>query len=121
MLDLRGLRNFYVLGCMALLAACSNGRGSVDSTPPPPTGGAGEGFTVGGTITGLQGDGLVLQLNAGASSGLDREAAMQRQHASSVHPPIRRSERLVLVPVEGFSPRTSDLDFPLNIVSDFKQ
>jgi hypothetical protein len=28
--------------------------------------------------------------------------------------------RLVLVPVEGFSPRTSDLDFPLNIVSDFR-
>jgi hypothetical protein len=63
MIDLRKLRNFYVLGCLAVLAACSNGRGSVDSTPP--TGGAGQGFTVGGTITGLQGDGLVLQLNGG--------------------------------------------------------
>jgi hypothetical protein len=67
MLDRRSLRNFYVLACLALLAACSNGRGSVDSTPPPPTGGAGEGFTVGGTINGLQGGGLVLQLNGGDS------------------------------------------------------
>ena len=61
MIDLRGLRNFYVLGWLVALAACSNGRGSVDTAPP--SGGAQEGFTVGGTVNGLQGDGLVLQLN----------------------------------------------------------
>ena len=46
MVDWRCLRNFYVLGCLVALAACSNGRGSVDNAPP--SGGAQEGFTVGG-------------------------------------------------------------------------
>ncbi|HEY7639362.1 MAG TPA: hypothetical protein VH814_06525 [Steroidobacteraceae bacterium] len=64
MIELRGLRNFYAACCLAVLAACSNGRGSVD-TEPPPSGGAQEGFTVGGSVTGLQGHGLVLQLNGG--------------------------------------------------------
>ena len=63
MIDRRCLRNFYVLGCLLALAACSNGRGSVDSEPP--SGGAQDGFTVGGTVTGLDGNGLVLQLNGG--------------------------------------------------------
>ncbi len=62
MVDGRRVRNFYVLCCLSALAACSNGRGSVDSDPPP-SGGAQGGFTVGGTIAGLDGDGLVLQLN----------------------------------------------------------
>lgn len=65
MVDLRCLRNFYVLCCLSALAACSNGRGSVDSEQPPPSGGAQDGFTVSGTITGLEGNGLVLQLNGG--------------------------------------------------------
>jgi len=63
MIDARAVRNLYLLCCLAALAACSNGRGSVDSDPP--SGGAQEGFTVGGTVTGLDGDGLVLQLNDG--------------------------------------------------------
>jgi large repetitive protein len=63
MVDGRRVRNFYVLCCLSALAACSNGRGSVDSDPAPPSGGAQGGFTVGGTIAGLDGDGLVLQLN----------------------------------------------------------
>jgi hypothetical protein len=63
MVDWRCLRNFYVLCCMSVLAACSNGRGSVDTEPP--SGGAQDGFTVGGTVTGLDGNGLVLQLNGG--------------------------------------------------------
>lgn len=63
MVDGRRVRNFYVLCCLSALAACSNGRGSVDSDQPPPSGGAQGGFTVGGTIAGLDGDGLVLQLN----------------------------------------------------------
>ena len=62
MVDARRVRNFYVLSCLLALAACSNGRGSLDSEEPP-SGGAQEGFTVGGTITGLQGNGLVLQNN----------------------------------------------------------
>jgi hypothetical protein len=71
MVDLRDLRNFYVLGCLVALAACSNGRGSVDSAPP--SGGAQEGFTVGGTVNGLQGDGLVLQLNGGDNLTLSND------------------------------------------------
>jgi large repetitive protein len=63
MVDVRCVRNFYVLCCLSVLAACSNGRGSVDSEPP--ASGAQDGFTVGGTIVGLNGDGLVLQLNGG--------------------------------------------------------
>jgi len=65
MIGWRCLRNFYVLCCLSVLAACSNGRGSVDSAPP--SGGAQEGFTVGGTVAGLDGNGLVLQLNGGDS------------------------------------------------------
>jgi len=65
MFDARRVRNFYVLCCLVGLAACSNGRGSVDSEPPPPSGGAQQGFTVSGTVAGLDGDGLVLQLNDG--------------------------------------------------------
>jgi large repetitive protein len=64
MVDARAVRNFYLLCCVAALAACSNGRGSVDSEPPP-SGGAQESFAVGGTVAGLDGDGLVLQLNDG--------------------------------------------------------
>lgn len=61
----RCMRNLYVVCCLSVLAACSNGRGSLDSEPAPPSGGAQEGFTVGGTITGLDGNGLVLQNNGG--------------------------------------------------------
>ena len=38
MIDARAVRNFYLLCCLGALAACSNGRGSVDSEEPP-TGG----------------------------------------------------------------------------------
>ena len=65
MFDARCVRNFYLLCCLAVLAACSNGRGSVDSEQPPPSGGAQSGFTVSGTVAGLDGDGLVVQLNDG--------------------------------------------------------
>jgi hypothetical protein len=63
MVDVRRARNFYLLCCLSVLAACSNGRGSVDSSQPPPSGGAQSGFTVSGTVAGLDGAGLVLQLN----------------------------------------------------------
>jgi large repetitive protein len=63
--NLRGVRNLYVLCCLSVLAACSNGRGSVDSEQPPapPSGPVQESFTVSGTVAGLDGDGMVLQLN----------------------------------------------------------
>src|SRR5688572_9745850 len=64
MFHARVMRNFYLLLCLSALAACSNGRGSVDSEEPP-TGGAQDGFTVSGTVAGLDGDGLVVQLNGG--------------------------------------------------------
>lgn len=53
---------------LVLLAACSNGRGSLDGPEqpqPPPTQGAQDTFTVGGTVNGLAGSGLVLQNNGG--------------------------------------------------------
>jgi hypothetical protein len=71
MVDWRWLRNFYVLCCLSALAACSNGRGSVDT--PPPSGGAQEGFTVGGTVSGLDGNGLMLQLNGGGDLTLSND------------------------------------------------
>lgn len=64
MFDARRVRNFYVLCCLSVLAACSNGRGSLDEEQPP-SGGAQAGFTIGGTINGLDGNGLILQLNGG--------------------------------------------------------
>jgi large repetitive protein len=73
MIDARRVRNFYALCCLAALAACSNGRGSLDSEEPPPSGGAQEGFTVGGTISGLQGTGLVLQLNGGGDLAISND------------------------------------------------
>jgi hypothetical protein len=62
MVDVRRARNFYLLCCLSILAACSNGRGSVDSEQPPSPP-AQEGFTISGTVAGLDGDGMVLQLN----------------------------------------------------------
>jgi hypothetical protein len=49
-----------------MLAACSNGRGSLDqatSPNPPPSAPGQVGFTIGGAASGLTGTGLVLQLN----------------------------------------------------------
>jgi hypothetical protein len=74
MFDVRHMRNFYVLCCMSALAACSNGRGSVDENEPP-SGGAQQGFTVGGTISGLDGNGLVLQLNDGNDLGVANDGS----------------------------------------------
>src|SRR5690242_16578716 len=61
------------LVALSLVSACSNGRGSVDGDAPPPTGqqqppptNSPSLFTVGGTVSGLTGSGLVLQ-NNGAS------------------------------------------------------
>jgi hypothetical protein len=49
-------------GCVAwLLAACGGGGGGGGGTPPPPA----PNFTIGGTVSGLAGAGLVLRNNGG--------------------------------------------------------
>ena len=58
MIALHWARNLGAVICAAwLVAACSNGRGSVE------TDGQTAAFTIGGSVTGLQGAGLVLQVN----------------------------------------------------------
>lgn len=68
-----------LLSTLGVLAACSNGRGSVASgeaqepppqQQPPPTD---EEYTIGGTVTGLEGSGLVLQLNGGADLEIEAD------------------------------------------------
>jgi hypothetical protein len=63
MLSLRCVRLLGWPALLAVLAACSNGRGSLDEEPAPPAPGAQEGFTLGGNVSGLIGSGLVLQNN----------------------------------------------------------
>jgi hypothetical protein len=63
MLSLRCVRWVAWPLLLSGLVACSNGRGSVDDEDPPPTQGAQDGFTLGGSVNGLVGSGLVLQNN----------------------------------------------------------
>ena len=67
---LRYLRRGSCQALLVLLAACSNGRGNLEEPadssappPPPPSQGAPLNFSVGGTVSGLSGSGLVLQSN----------------------------------------------------------
>src|SRR6266852_6479643 len=53
-----------VLAASAQLAGCSGGGGG-SSAPPAPT------YTIGGTIAGLTGSGLVLRLNGGENLPVD--------------------------------------------------
>lgn len=62
---LRCARGLVWHASLVLLAACSNGRGSLEEQQPAPVRGAQESFSVGGTVTGLTGSGLVLQNNGG--------------------------------------------------------
>jgi hypothetical protein len=64
--SLRCVRCAGWLALMSVLAACSNGRGSVDDQPPPSQG-AGDSFAIGGNVSGLVGSGLVLQNNGGGN------------------------------------------------------
>ena len=58
--SLRCVRWAGWLALLSVLAACSNGRGSVDE---PPAQGAEDSFAIGGNVSGLVGSGLVLQNN----------------------------------------------------------
>jgi environmental stress-induced protein Ves len=65
---LRCLRRGCCHALLVLLAACSNGRGNLEepadsSSPRPPLQGEPLNFSVGGTVSGLAGSGLVLQSN----------------------------------------------------------
>lgn len=75
-----GLRRIAILTSCSLmlgLAGCSNGRGSVDSGgeggAPPPAQPANPTYTVNGTISGLAGSGLVLQLNGAGDTPITRD------------------------------------------------
>lgn len=60
MIALHYVRQLAVLTCLLSLIACSNGRGSLEGAGEAPAPG---GFTVGGSVSGLTGSGLVLQNN----------------------------------------------------------
>ena len=71
MRSLRRLLPLWSLSALALLCACSNGRGSVEegaapppaTNDPPPTGGVQNSYSIGGTVAGLSGGRLVLKNN----------------------------------------------------------
>lgn len=67
MLALGRARVILGLASLVLLAACSNGRGSLEQSGEPPTQPGQEGFTLGGTVSGLAGSGLVLRKDDGAT------------------------------------------------------
>lgn len=62
--SLRCVRRAGWLALLSVLAACSNGRGSVEDQPPPSQG-VEDSFAIGGDVSGLVGSGLVLQNNGG--------------------------------------------------------
>jgi hypothetical protein len=75
--SLRCARHF-AQALLVLLAACSNGRGSLDgpgSPSTPPTQGAQDGYSVGGTVSGLAGSGLILQNNGGGDLTIAADGA----------------------------------------------
>lgn len=63
MIALHCVRQLGVLTCLLSLIACSNGRGSLEGAEASS---AQEGFTVGGSVSGLTGSGLILQNNGGS-------------------------------------------------------
>lgn len=65
MFSLRCVGRVGWLALLSALAACSNGRGSVEEPQAPPAQGPEDSFTIGGSVSGLVGSGLVLQNNGG--------------------------------------------------------
>ena len=66
-------RKLSVLAGLLWLAGCSNGRGSLED---PPAQGAEPEFSIGGTVTGLVGSGLVLQNNGGNDLAVGSDGAI---------------------------------------------
>jgi 6-phosphogluconolactonase len=58
-----------------LMVGCGGGGGDSGSAPPPPPS-----YTVGGTVTGLTGSGLVLQTNAGDLVAVSAAVGVSRGH-----------------------------------------
>ena len=73
--SLRCVRRAGWLALLSVLAACSNGRGSVDEGQPPPSQGAEDSFAIGGNVSGLVGSGLVLQNNGGGDLAIAADGA----------------------------------------------
>ncbi|MGH8240270.1 MAG: hypothetical protein ACREXP_25090, partial [Steroidobacteraceae bacterium] len=79
MLSLRCARWVAGLFVLPVVVACSNGTGSVEERPPPapPSQGAQDSFTVGGSVSGLVGSGLVLQNNGAGDLAVAADGAFQ--------------------------------------------
>ena len=79
MLSLRCARWVAGLFVLPVVVACSNGTGSVEERPPPapPSQGAQDSFTVGGSVSGLVGSGLVLQNNGGGDLPVAADGTFQ--------------------------------------------
>jgi trimeric autotransporter adhesin len=75
MLSLRCARWVAGLLVLPVVIACSNGRGSVDDAPAPPAPPAQDGFTIGGSVSGLVGSGLVLQNNGAGDLAVAADGA----------------------------------------------
>ena len=75
MVMLRFARSMGTAVLAILLAACSNGRGSLQEqqSQPPPTGSAQGAYSIGGTVTGLTGAGLILQNNGGSNLAISSD------------------------------------------------
>lgn len=67
----------WIAGLLVLpvIVACSNGTGSVEDPQAPPAQGAQDGFTIGGTVSGLIGSGLVLQNNGAGDLAVAADGA----------------------------------------------
>lgn len=70
---------------VVVLAACSNGSGSLDDQPaaPPPSQGAQTGLTIGGSVAGLTGTGLVLQNNGAGDLSIPGDGSFTFPAAAS--------------------------------------
>jgi len=75
MVSLRCVRQVGWLALLSALAACSNGRGSVGEPQAPPAAGAEDSFTLGGSVSGLVGSGLVLQNNGSGDLSIAADGA----------------------------------------------
>jgi hypothetical protein len=71
--SLRCVRRAGWLALLSILAACSNGVGSVDQQPPAQ--GAEDSFAIGGNVSGLVGSGLILQNNGSGNLPIAADGA----------------------------------------------